>query len=333
MLYVTTRSNQDYYTANRALQEMYAPDGGIYLPMRIPQWSRQQIQDLRNHTFFENFAHVLNLFFPVSLTPWDVKICFGRNPIAIVSVGPKIAVVEFWHSLDSSYQAVAKRIYSKMSGTIGKTPSRWASVAIRIAALFALFADERFQDEAVDIALTADAFDTPAAVWYAREMGLPMGKMIYACNDSDAVWDLLQRGVYGPQTGEQDREAPSGLELLISVALGTKENRRFLESCREKTPYVLSPEQMQQISRGISPSVVGSHRVSQIISSVFHSHQYLMDPYTALAFGCLQDYRATTGEAKHTLLLADRSPQLYLQSLAEATGISQEKLQSLINHQ
>lgn len=329
MLYVTTRSHTDHYTANRALMEMCAPDGGLFLPMQVPLWSREQLQDMKNHTFFENFAQVLNRFFSVHLSDWDVKVCFGRNPVALVSVGIRISVAEFWHSLDSSYQAVAKRIYNKMSGSVGDTPTRWASIAIRIAALFALFAEDCFPEETVDIALTSDSFDTPVAVWYARLMGLPLGKMLYACNENDAVWDLLQRGVYAPQSWEQ--EHPSGLELLIAATLGVKENRRFLDCLAKKTPYVLTPEQTRELSLGISPSVVGSRRASQIISSVYHGHRYLMDPYTALAYGCLQDYRATTGEARQTLLLADRSPQLYVQSLAQATGISQEKLRSLIN--
>ena len=128
MLYVTTRSDTDHYTANRALMEMRAPDGGLYLPMQIPCWSPEQIQDMKNHTFFENFAQILNGFFSVHLSDWDVKICFGRNPIAMVSVGPRISVAEFWHSLDSSYQAVAKRIYNKMSGSVGDTPTHWASI-------------------------------------------------------------------------------------------------------------------------------------------------------------------------------------------------------------
>ena len=329
MLYVTTRSDTDHYTANRALMEMHAPDGGLYLPMQIPCWSPEQIQDMKNRTFFENFAQILNGFFSVHLSDWDVKICFGRNPIAMVSVGPRISVAEFWHSLDSSYQAVAKRIYNKMSGSVGDTPTHWASIAIRIAALFALFAEDGFPEEPVDIALTSDSLDTPIAVWYARHMGLPLGKIHYACNENDAVWDLLQRGMYAPQSWEQ--EPPSGLELLIAATLGAKETRRFLDCLGKKTPYSIDPEQIKKLSQGISPSVVGKRRVSQIISSVYHGHKYLMDPYTALAYGCLQDYRATTGEAKHTLLLADRSPQLYVQSLSQATGISREKLQDLIN--
>ena len=135
--------------------------------------------------------------------------------------------------------------------------------------------------------------------------------------------------MYAPQSWEQ--EQPSGLELLIAATLGAKETRRFLDCLGKKTPYSIDPEQIKKLSQGISPSVVGKRRVSQIISSVYHGHKYLMDPYTALAYGCLQDYRATTGEAKHTLLLADRSPQLYIQSLSQATGISREKLQDLIN--
>ena len=75
MLYVTTRSDTDHYTANRALMEMRAPDSGLYLPMQIPYWSPKQIQDMKNHAFFENFAQILNVYFSVHVSDWDVKIC------------------------------------------------------------------------------------------------------------------------------------------------------------------------------------------------------------------------------------------------------------------
>ena len=86
MLYVTTRSDTDHYTANRALMDMRAPDGGLYLPMQIPCWSPEQTQDMKNHTFFENFAQILHCFFSLHFSDSVVQIGFGINPTPMVSV-------------------------------------------------------------------------------------------------------------------------------------------------------------------------------------------------------------------------------------------------------
>lgn len=51
MLYVTTRTKQDTFTAARALSEDRAPDGGFYVPMRLPRLDRREIKKLGERLF------------------------------------------------------------------------------------------------------------------------------------------------------------------------------------------------------------------------------------------------------------------------------------------
>ena len=50
MLYVTTRIGEDAFTASRALAESRGPDGGFYVPMRLPRFNRDQIVELGQKT-------------------------------------------------------------------------------------------------------------------------------------------------------------------------------------------------------------------------------------------------------------------------------------------
>lgn len=334
MLYVTTRSKNDFYTANRALCENHSPDGGLFLPMRIPHYDAEQIRVLKDHTFFENTSDILNLFFSTHISPWDVKVCFGRNPIRLTSVGPRITVAEFWHNMDASYHNVAKRLYNKMTAGINDAPSNWANIAIRIAALFGLFGElDITEPETVDLCVTADNFSVPMAAWYARSMGLPIGRILCACNENSAIWDLIQRGSFhtGSLSWEQGERESLGLEQLIYCTLGMEEVLRYCEVCQSKGIYQLSQLQFQTLSNGFSAEVVGCNRIGSVISSVFGTQHYVMDPNTAISYGCLQDHRATTGERRDTLLLADQSPLLFQDTITQAAGISQEKLVTLIN--
>ena len=63
MLYVTTRVSQDAYTANRALSEDRCPEGGFFVPVRLPVLNAEQITALTGRSFSQNFAEILNLFF------------------------------------------------------------------------------------------------------------------------------------------------------------------------------------------------------------------------------------------------------------------------------
>lgn len=339
MLYVTTQGNSDFYTANRALHEDRAPDGGVYLPMRMPVYTPEQIRGLRKNTFFENAAEILNLFFTCHISAWDVKICFGRSPVNFTEAGPKVSVAEFWHNMDSSYQNVMNRLYQKMAGDDGSTPSGWAKIAIRIAALFGLFGDPRVPFvPATDMVVSADDFTTPMAAWYAREMGLPIGKILCACNDNSAVWDLIQRGSFQagnpviytdiPELGDT---VSLELERLVFCTIGMEEARHFHDACQSKVLYQLNAENLKTLSSGLFAGVVGSDRINNVVNSVYQTQHYIMDPYTAITYGCLQDYRAKTRESRQTLLLSDRSPVLFSTEISQALGISREKLISLID--
>ena len=63
MLYQTTRTVNDSYTAARALSEDRGPDGGFFLPLRLPQFSKAEIKKLGEKSFSENVAETINLLF------------------------------------------------------------------------------------------------------------------------------------------------------------------------------------------------------------------------------------------------------------------------------
>ena len=60
MLYVTTRDNRETYTANRALTESRGPDGGFYVPFRMPVFSEEEIRSLGDKSFGQCVSEVLN---------------------------------------------------------------------------------------------------------------------------------------------------------------------------------------------------------------------------------------------------------------------------------
>ncbi len=80
MLYVTTRNNRDAYTAQRVLRENRGPDGGLYVPFREPVFSREEIDALKEKSFHQCVAEVLNRLFITKLTRWDVEFCVRQHP-------------------------------------------------------------------------------------------------------------------------------------------------------------------------------------------------------------------------------------------------------------
>ena len=318
MLYITTRSKNDAFTAHRTMNQDRGPDGGLFVPFRMPIFEREQILDLANKPFGQNVADILNLFFTTHLTGWDVDMTIGRHPIQFRSMNYRIMVAELWHNMDWNFarcvRTLAQRIHP--DGDIIGAHSNWVEIAVRIAVLFGVFGEllrtqQVEMDRPVNVALASGSFAGPMAVWYGRQMGLPIGTIICGCNENGAAWDLLHRGELDTDTLAVSTTTPDCdfyLERLIYGACGHEETMRYCWSCTEGGTYIPSEADFEAIRQGMFAAVVSGVRVDTIVPSVYRTNEYILDPYGALAYGALSDYRARTGISGPALLLSEKSP-------------------------
>lgn len=340
MLYTSTRSKTDSYTSHRALNENRAPDDGFFLPFRMPVLDRHQILGLKDQTFSETVAQILNIFFSTGISSWDIDCSIGKTAAKIIQMPHRVILAQLWDNPSGSYSYICNTLYQKLTGNCSATKvTDWASIAIRIAVLFGIYCQLlQFGVDYIDVSINAGDFRDPMAVWYARKMGLPVGTIVCACNDNSSPWDFLHRGelntgvsVIKSSTPELDVSNPVGLERLVFAAFGFEETQKYLETCSKRKLYQIRPDMIDTISHGMFVSVVGKDRVEAVISSVYRSNQCILDPYTAVSYGSLQDYRAKTGESELTVLLAERTPMSFAADICESTGITAEKLSEYIN--
>lgn len=326
MLYVTTRNKFDTYTAFKANQSDRGPDGGLYLPFRMPELTKEQTEAFARQPFCQRVADMVNLFFGTQLTAWDVELYAGKNPVKLVPMSHRILVAETWRNYDQDYARFANRLAARICGdsdNIRKATS-WVGIAIRIAMLFSIFAELPLTGTTLDIALATEDFSAPMAAWYAREMGLPIGKIICG-HDHPCVWNLLHQGEV-----RADKNIPENMERLIAATLGVEENLRFCEIQEKGRMYATRLGMLEQLSKGMYATVSSRDRINGLILSVYRMAGYIMGPQTALAYSGLQDYRARTGETRTALLLADRSPAEDIATVSESMEMSEYRLREIL---
>lgn len=335
MLYVTTRDHNDAYTPHRVLGESTASDGGLFLPMQFPTVSREQIADLKNKSFGQNMADILNLFFQARLDGWDVDFCIGRYASNLTAMSHRVYIAEVWHNPDHDFARVVRNLSGRLRGNKDTTdePTNWAWISIRIATLFALFGELSRLNVAglncpIDVALPSGDFAGPMAVWYARQMGLPVANIICACDENDAAWDLLRNGEITPNS---TTTVPTDLERLIYSTLGLDESRKFAKTMEDRASYTLSSEVHELVSQGLYPAVISWKRRGEIIHGVYSGNTYILDPGSAMAYGGLQDYRALAGETRPALILTERGPIRSAETVAKAMGITVDMLKQRLN--
>ncbi len=131
-------------------------------------------------------------------------------------------------------------------------------------------------------------------------------------------------------TPDCDQNVPAGLERLIYETLGSTESLRYC-ALREKgsTDY-LDELSVSGLRSGMYVSVVSRNRVDSMIGNLYKTAEYIADPYTALAFSGLIDYRSRTGESRPALVLSEVSPAYFLETVSRGLGITSKELKHLI---
>lgn len=334
MLYVTTRDRRDAFTAHRAIFEEYGPDGGRFVPFTLPEFSKEEIADLKNKTFSQTVADILNIFFSARLTGWNVDFCIGRTPVHLLQMNHRIIVAELWRNLDENYEYVVRSLASKICKESGTVVSNWMQIAVHVAVLFGIYGqllrDELIDDNAAfDISVRYDDFSAPMAAWYARKLGLPLGMIICTGIEDSSVWDLLHKGVFNPAGTAKTLQ--DGLERLLTAVFSPDEAVRFASCCQKKTAYTVDEEQLPILNSGFFVTVAGEKRALATVNSVYRTNSYVIDPGAALCFGGIQDARTKTGESKLTILLSEESPMHFAKEIKEATGLSNDALQKILN--
>jgi len=311
MLYVTTRDQKDAFTAHRALSNDLAPDGGRFIPFKMPTFDQEYLAELKDKAFGQIVSEIINTFFSVGLSGWDVDFCIGKIPVQLFSMNHRVCVSENWHNSMSAYNHSLESINNKICKN-NNLPTSWFATSVRIAYLFAIYGQMLSQDliapgTTFDVAVNGDDFSDPMAAWYARKMGLPIENIICTCVDNSVVWDLLNKGSFSG--GHIDKQLQLSLEQLLCGALGHNVAVEFFRAASDGRGYSICEALLPELNKGLYCAVVGKDRADTTINSVYRSNGYVLDQGAALSYGGMQDYRAKTGSTSMTLVLSDAKPR------------------------
>lgn len=303
MLYVSTLNKTDSFTAHRVLHGDKAPEGGLFAPFHLPVYNAEEIEGLKELSFSETVAKILNLFFSRRINSWDVEFSIGRYPFKLETIGQRVIVAELWHNNLSDYDYIVSSLYRKLTDKPCETVPQWVCVAVEIAVLFGLYGELlRSGISNVDIALTDDVLYYPVAAWYARKMGLPVGFILCGCKENSGLWELMRRGEASASVSEH-------IQWLIFENFGADEAVKFATARKSGQIYRLRNDETGILNQGIYPSVIGSDRIISVATNIQRTCGYTADPVTAASYGAVQDYRAETGENRATLLLSRQKPK------------------------
>ena len=132
-------------------------------------------------------------------------------------------------------------------------------------------------------------------------------------------------------TPRGDSAVPAGLERLIFEILGFDEVQRFVLTNEKGGLYSLGEDKLSLLKNDFYCAVVRQQRVESVIRNVYSTNSYLMDPYTALGYAGLQDYRAACSETGAALIQSDKNPISAPAEIGKILNIPETEVKNLMD--
>ena len=181
--------------------------------------------------------------------------------------------------------------------------------------------------ESINVVVPTGNFGNILAAFYAKNMGLPIAKLICASNENKVLFDFFETGKYDRNREFYVTTSPS-MDILISSNLermiyriagnDAKQCAKFMAALTKDGEYVITDAMKAELSEFFG--AFGSEEETAVkIKEVYDKEGYVMDTHTAVAAVAYDKYKAATGDDKTpTVIASTASPYKFTRSVMDA---------------
>ena len=186
--------------------------------------------------------------------------------------------------------------------------------------------------QTVDVCVPTGNFGNILAAYYAKEMGVPLGKFICASNSNDVLTDFIRTGVYDRNRRFHNTASPSmdilissNLErLLFAITNDDVQVAGYMKQLSETGRYEISDALKVKLSQQFAGYCCDDTQTKHVITDVSARFDYVIDPHTAVGFDALAQYRKETGNVNPTIVVSTASPFKFCDSVLSALGVNEQ---------
>ena len=166
------------------------------------------------------------------------------------------------------------------------------------------------------------------AGYFAKLMGLPVGKLVCASNANDVLTEFLSTGVYDKRRPFHKTTSPS-MDILVSSNL---ERMLYLLSdgddayvaglmrqLRDEGRYQVTDKMLARLHEIFSCACCDDAQASEVMGRVWREHGYVCDPHTAVAWHAADAFMEQADGAP-VVVLSTASPYKFPAAVLSALG-------------
>ncbi|NLK22308.1 MAG: threonine synthase [Epulopiscium sp.] len=188
-------------------------------------------------------------------------------------------------------------------------------------------------NDAINVVVPTGNFGNILAAFYAKEMGLPIKKLICASNDNKVLYDFFDTGKYDKErefiltvSPSMDILISSNLERLIYQIADENPNttKELMEDLRIKGNYQITATMKDKL-KDFYGSFATQEETLKSIKELFENSGYLMDTHTAVAYYVYKTYTKKTKDNTKAIIVSTASPYKFTNSVMNAIDDKYDK--------
>ncbi len=174
----------------------------------------------------------------------------------------------------------------------------------------------KFGDK-INIVVPTGNFGNILAAYFAKEMGLPVNKLICASNANKVLTDFIENGTYDRNRDFYTTVSPSmdilissNLERLLYILCGRDSDiiNDWFTQLKDNGRYTISDDVKAKITELFSAGCCDDVLTKETICSTYEDYGYLADTHTAVAINVCNDYIAKTQDKTPVVIASTASP-------------------------
>ncbi len=208
----------------------------------------------------------------------------------------------------------------------------WGRLAPQIVYYVSAYAEMAKKGEiqfgdTVNVVVPTGNFGNILAAYYAKNMGVPIGKLICASNINKVLTDFIETGVYDRNrdfyatcSPSMDILISSNLERLLYILTGGDDAqiRDWFGKLSKEGRYEVTDEIKAKLQSDFVGGFCDDAETKKTIHDFKEKYDYTCDTHTAVAVKVYLDYIAKTGDTTKTLIASTASPYKFSASVLEA---------------
>lgn len=187
------------------------------------------------------------------------------------------------------------------------------------------------EGEIFDVVVPTGNFGNILAGYFAKKMGVPIGKLICASNKNKVLADFFETGVYDMNRQFFTTDSPS-MDILLSsnferflfyvAGQDAEKVAQWEKDLAETGKMAVSADELAQLRREFEGGWIDDGETEAVINHVYNDYGYLLDPHTAVAYGVYMNRRRQgLCEGRHTVIMATAHPYKFPPVICQALAL------------